>query len=602
MSESRKPISSADGVAWDLKDLYIGPDDPAIDADLSAALKLAEAFEARYRGAIAAEGGVAPAALSGALSEFEGIYEQVGRAISYAHLLHAAKSDEAKHGALLQSVRERATAVRKHLIFFELEWLRVPDEDAGRIAASPEVASYRHYLESERRYRPHRLSEAEEKILEEKANTGARAFARLFDETLSSARFQIEVEGEIEEMNEQRALALLYHPDRQQRRAAAEGFTRGLRSHSRVLTYIFNVLVFDRKVDDGLRSYPTPMSARNLSNEIGQDVVDILLSAAESGYDTVRRYYGFKARLLGLDRLCDYDRYAPIFPDQPPCDWARGRGIVQDAYGGFDIRAGEIVRKFFEKSWIDAEPRLGKRGGAFCSGTVPSAHPYILVNYTDRMRDVMTLAHELGHGIHQYLSRKAGYLQCHAPLILAETASVFGEMLVFHRLMEVEKDPKVRLSLLCGKLEDAFATMFRQVVLTRFEQKLHTARRGEGELPSDRIDALWMEANRPMHGDAVALTEDYACWWMYIPHFIHSPFYCYAYAFGELFVLALYQQYHEQGGTFIPRYFELLESGGSESPAALLSRLGVDVNNPGFYQGGLRILRDMLSEAEDLCG
>ena len=603
MAESSKPTSSsADGVAWDLSDLYTGPEDPAIDADLAAALKRAEAFEARYRGAVAAEGGIAPAALSGALSEFEGIYEQIGRALSYAQLLHAAKSDEPRHGALLQSVRERATAVRKHLIFFELEWLQVSDKDAERIVASPEVAPYRHYLENERRYRPHRLSEAEEKILDEKANTGARAFARLFDEVLSSARFRIEVDGETREMNEQQALSLLYHPDRGQRRAAAEGFTAGLRSHSQVLVYIFNVLVFDHRVDDGLRSYPTPMAAQNLFNEIGQDVVDTLLAAGESGYDIVRRYYGFKARLLGLDRLYDYDRYAPVFPDQSAWDWTRCRGIVQDAYGDFDVRAGEIVREFFEGAWIDAEPRLGKRGGAFCSGTVPSAHPYIMVNYTDRIRDVMTVAHELGHGIHQYLARKVGYLQYYSPKTLAETASVFGEMLVFHRLMEIETDPKVRLGLLCSKLEDAFATVFRQVVLTRFEQKLHAARREEGELPPERMDALWMEANRPMYGDTVELTGDYSCWWMYIPHFIHSPFYCYAYSFGELLVLALYQQYREEGQAFISRYFELLSSGGSEPPDVLLSRLGVDVADPGFYQGGIQILRNMLDEAEDLSG
>jgi oligoendopeptidase F len=342
------------------------------------------------------------------------------------------------------------------------------------------------------------------------------------------------------------------------------------------------------------------MASRNLANEINQGTVDTLLSATESGHDIVHRYYGFKAHLLGLEKLYDYDRYAPIFQNQPAYDWTRCREIVSGAYAQFDPKAGGIVREFFDKSWIDAEPRLGKRGGAFSSSTVPSVHPYIMVNYTDRTRDVMTVAHELGHGIHQYLSRPVGYLQCHAPLTLAETASVFGEMLVFHRLMEIETDPKVRLGLLCSKLEDAFATTFRQIVLTRFEQKLHDARREEGELKAERIGELWMEVNRPMHGDTVELTEDYTHWWMYIPHFIHTPFYCYAYAFGELLVLALYQQYREQGRDFIPRYFELLSAGGSESPEVLLAKLGVDITDPGFYQGGLQILRDMLDEVEDL--
>ena len=600
MSKSNQSTSSADGIAWNLDDLYDGPKDPALDADLNTALKRAKEFEARYRGKLAVEGGITPAALFEALTEFESIYEQLGRSLSYAHLLHAANSEDPEHGALLQSIREGSTAVRKHLIFFELEWLQVSDSEASAIIDAPEAAPYRHYLESERRYRSHRLSEPEEKILDEKANSGARAFARLFDETLSSARFQIEVDGETQEMNEQQALALLYHPEREQRRLASEGFTRGLQAHTHLLTYIFNVLVFDHKVDDTLRDYPTPMAARNLSNEIDQDVVDTLLSASESGYDIVQRFYGFKARLLGLERLYDYDRYAPLFPDHPACDWPRCREIVQEAYGEFDPQSGEIAREFFEKSWIDAEPRLGKRGGAFCSSTVPSVHPYILVNYTDRLRDVMTVAHELGHGIHQVLSRKMGYLQCHAPLTLAETASVFGEMLVFHRLMDIETDPKVRLGLLCSKLEDAFATIFRQVVLTRFEQRLHNARREEGELTSERIGELWVEVNRPMHGDTVHLTENYSHWWMYIPHFIHSPFYCYAYAFGELLVLALYQQYREQGRGFIPRYFDLLSAGGSEAPSILLSNLGVDVTDPNFYQGGLQILRDMLEEAENL--
>ncbi len=600
MSKAHKSAGSAEGIAWNLNDLYTGPDDPAIDTDLNTALERAQAFEKCYRGTIAVEGGITPADLYGALTEFESIYEQFGRALAYAQLLHAAKTDDPAHGALLQSVQERATAIRKHLIFFELEWLQLSDDDAERIAEDPEVKRYRHHLKSERRYRSHRLSEPEEKILDEKAITGSRAFSRLFDETLSDARFQIEVDGEVQEMNEQQALALLHHPDRHQRRAAAEGFTRGLKSHTRLLTYIFNILVYDHKINDGLRTYPTPMASRNLANEIDQDVVDTLLSATESGHDIVQQYYRFKARRLGLETLYEYDRYAPIFQDQPACDWAHCRKIVSSAYTQFDRKAGDIVREFFDKSWIDAEPRLGKRGGAFCSSTVPSVHPYILVNYTDRLRDVMTVAHELGHGIHQYLSGQVGYLQCHAPLTLAETASVFGEMLVFHRLMEIETNPQVRLGLLCSKLEDAFATTFRQVVLTRFEQKLHDARRETGELTPERIADLWMEANRPMHGDAVELTENYAHWWMYIPHFIHSPFYCYAYAFGELLVLALYQQYREQGRDFIPRYFDLLSAGGSEAPTVLLSRLGVDITNPDFYRGGLQILRDMLNEAEDL--
>ena len=600
MADISRSSSSAEGVAWNLADLYGGPQDPSIEADLNAALSRAQAFEARYRGAFTVEGGIAPRSLCEALTEFEALHEQMDRALSYAHLVHAADSDTPANGALLQAVREKTTAIRKHLIFFELEWLELSDADAEGLIADSHVARYRHHLASERRYRPYRLTEPEERILDEKANTGSRAFSRLFDEVLASARFHIKVDGEAQEMSEQQALALLYHPDRSQRRAASDGFTEGLLENSRLLTYIFNTLVVDHKTEDERRGYPSPMASRNLSNEIDQESVDALLASAETGYDIVQNYYRFKAGLLGMDKLCDYDRYAPVSSDMPLCDWNRCRRLVREAYGCFDGRAGDITDEFFDRAWIDAELRPGKRGGAFCSSTIPSIHPFILVNYTDRLRDVMTVAHELGHGIHQYLSRDVGYLQCDAPLILAETASVFGEMLVFHRLMEIETDPKVRLGLLCGKLEDAFATAFRQVVLTRFEQKLHQARREEGELTSDRIGQLWMAANRPMHGNTVDLTPNYTHWWMYIPHFIHSPFYCYAYAFGELMVLALYQQYREHGSDFVPRFMDFLAAGGSESPLVLLERLGVNVADPGFYEGGLRILRDMLEEAETL--
>jgi oligoendopeptidase F len=324
------------------------------------------------------------------------------------------------------------------------------------------------------------------------------------------------------------------------------------------------------------------------------------MTAAERYHGTVQRYYRLKAQLLKLDQLYDYDRYAPLFSDMPACDWPTARDIVWESYEAFSPRAGAIIREFFDKNWIDAELRDGKRGGAFSSSTVPSVHPYILMNFTDKLRDVMTLAHELGHGLHQYLSRQVGYLQCDTPLTTAEMASVFGEMLTFQRLHEVFPEPRIRLALLCSKIEDGFATAFRQIVLTRFEQTLHQARRERGELTTEQINELWMAANRPMHGDAVMLTEDYGWWWMYIGHFIHSPFYCYSYAYGELLVLALVQKYKQEGPAFVPRYLGLLSAGGSEAPHVLLARLGVDVTDPGFWELGLRLLGDMVTEAERL--
>jgi len=414
--------------------------------------------------------------------------------------------------------------------------------------------------------------------------------------------FPFEHNGQRDQISQQQILAKLYDPDRTVRRAAAAGLTTGLKENARLLTYIFNTLVLDHQTDGNLRKYPTPMTPRHLANEISDAVVDALMTATERHHTTFQRYYRLKGRLLQLELLCDYDRYAPLSPDMPECDWPAARRIVQESYAAFSPRAASVIEEFFTRNWIDAELRPGKRGGAFSSSTVPSVHPYILMNFTDKLRDVMTLAHELGHGLHQYLSRPVGYLQCDTPLTTAETASVFGEMLTFQHLQEVFPEPRIRLALLCSKIEDGFATAFRQIVLTRFEQTLNQARRERGELTTEQINELWTAANRPMHGDAVVLTEDYGWWWIYIGHFVHVPFYCYAYAFGELLVLALVQKYKQEGSAFVPRYLDLLAAGGSDRPPALLAKLGVDVSDPNFWELGLRLLGDMVTEAEALAG
>ena len=595
-----QPPSSATGVAWDLGDLYHAVDDPRLEADLQAALGRAQAFEKDYRGRIAALQPDQADTLARAVRELEALYEVMDKPAVYASLLHAGKTDEPRHGALLARTQEQRTEVNKHLIFFDLEWVQVPDAIAQGLAGRPELARYRHWLEQKRIWKPHYLSEPEEKILDRKIMTGRSAFARLFEETTATIRFPFTHGGETRQLSLQEILARLYDPDRSARQAAAEGISRGLADNARLLTFIFNTLVLDHHVDGQLRHYPGPMTPRNLANEISDAVVEALMSATEKHYPLVQRYYRLKRRLLGLDRLYDYDRYAPISGDMPSCDWPTGRQIVQESYDAFSPKAGGIVREFFDRRWIDAELRPGKRGGAFSSSAVPSIHPYILMNYTDRLRDVMTLAHELGHGVHQYLSRGQGYLQCDTPLTTAEMASVFGEMLTFRRLQERYPEPRQRLAMLCGKIEDAFATVFRQVVLTRFEQALHRARHEQGELSPDVINRLWLDANRAMFGDAVEITDGYAWWWSYIGHFIRSPFYCYAYAFGELLVLALYQKYRQEGATFVPRYLELLAAGGSEAPHVLLARLGVDVTDPAFWELGLRLLTEMVAEAESL--
>lgn len=590
--------SSAAGIRWDLSDLYSGLDDPALERDLSSALERAHAFEQKYRGRV--REGVAPQSLYEALTELESIYEQMDKPLIYAHLLHASDTQNPRHGALLQATQERHTQIRQHLLFFELEWMDLADEIAQGLISAPEVARYRHYLERARLFRPHKLSEPEEKILDIKANTSTRAFQRLFSELVSGLSVKIGRGKDTQRLTLDQALTKLHEPDRATRKNAAKAITQTLRSNARVLTYIFNTLVLDHKINDELRKFPSPMHSRHLANEIDPATVDALMAACENAYDIVQDYYRLKRRVLGLRTLYDYDRYAPVLEDLPRCEWPEGRRIVLDAYRAFSPTAAQIVQEFFEKNWIDAEIRFGKSGGAFSASTVPSVHPYILINYTDKLRDVMTLAHELGHGIHQYLSRRVGYLQADTPLTMAETASTFGEILTFRKLLESSSDPKLKFALLCSKIEDSFATIFRQIVLTRFEQKLHEARRAQGELPPERIGELWLDTNQRMFGTSVTLTDDYRWWWLYISHFIHVPFYCYAYAFGELLVLALYQKYLREGEAFVPKYLDLLSAGGSDSPRKLLAPLGIDTSDPSFWNTGLEFLRSMVREAEQL--
>lgn len=600
MSEQSQQLSSgAEGITWKLDDLYKGTDDPKIETDFEQSEQRAKKFEKMYRGKINSPS-LTPKLLLDAILEIESIQQTLGKLMSFAHLLFAADTSSPKYGAFMQSVQERLTQVRKHLIFFELELLELPDDAADKIIIDKSIEHYRHFLRNERKYKPHRLSEPEEKILDEKSNTGSRAFQRLFDEVVNNIVFKVRIDKKTVQMSETQVLSLLYDPDRAKRKAASKALTKGLDENAHVLTYIFNNLVQDHAVSDRLRSYPHPMASRNLDNEINKDTVDALMKATESNYDLVHRYYELKGKLLELKKFYDYDRYAPISSDKKIYKYDASKDIILDAFGEFSTTVRAVAKAFFDNNWIDAEVRAGKRGGAFSHGTVPNVHPYVFINYTGKLRDVMTLAHELGHGVHQYLSRKQGYFQCYTPLTTAETASVFGEMLVFHKLMESMDDDKAKLSLLCSKLEDIFATVSRQVVLTRFEESLHKARRDEGELGSERISELWVEANKPMFGDTINITDDYSLWWMYIPHFIHSPFYCYAYAFGELLVLALYNMYLDEGGAFAKRYVELLSSGGSDTPEKLLEAVGVDIRDPNFWHSGLDLIRTMVDQAYEL--
>lgn len=591
--------TGAEGVRWDLGDLYKGLKDKKIESDLKRIHLNSKKFEKKYRNKIKSER-LSAATLLNAIKDLEKISEGLGKILSFAYLLFAGDTNNPKHGAFLQSMQEKTTGIRQLLLFFDLEWVTLSNKTAKRLINDKRLSVYKHFLQHERNYKNHTLTEPEEKILAEKSNTGSRAFSRLFDEVINNIKFDITLNGKKQTMTETEVLSLQYHPDRKTRKIATGSLTDGLDKNSHVLTYIFNTLVNDHAVNDRLRSYPHIMASRNLSNEIDNKTVRALIDTTVKNFGMVETYYNLKKKLLGIKKMYEYDRYAPVLSDDKNINYSECKQIILEAFGDFSPRMAQIASMFFEKNWIDAELRKGKRGGAFSHSTVPGVHPYVFVNYDGKMRDVMTVAHELGHGIHQYLSRKQGYFQADTPLTTAETASVFAEMLVFHKLMETQSGERVKLALMCGKLEDIFATVFRQVVLTNFEEKLHTSRREQGELPKDKINEIWMETNKAMYGRSVELTDSYKTWWMYIPHFIHSPFYCYAYSFGELLVLALYNKYLTEGKSFVPKYIDMLSSGGNDVPENIVAKTGVNIKDPKFWQGGCDLLNNMVSETVEL--
>jgi len=585
--------TGAENVLWNLDDLVSPPFAERIDADLEAADRSMDEFAAKYRGGVARLGASRMREL---LEEYEAIIDLSGKVESFASLSWTSQSDDPARGALLQKVRERHSQLAQKAVFLEIEWANAPEEDARRLIDDPLLSRWRHWLVISRRYKAHLLSEPEEKILAEKSVNGAQAWTRYFDETLASTFFEWEggtVPAEV-------ILRQLYAPDREMRRRAAASLTRGLRGVQRTTTYVLNTLLAEKSSDDRLRRYPTWISARNMENQVDDATVDALVRAVASRYDIVARYYHLKRRLAGLDQLFDYDRYAPLAAADRRFTWSEARETVLSAYARFHPRMAEIASLFFEKGWIDAAIRPGKRGGAFSSSTVPSVHPYIMVNFQGTSQDVMTLAHELGHGVHQFLARDRGVLLQNTPLTTAETASVFGETLVFQDLVSREKDPKVVLSMLVREIESSFATVFRQVAMNRFEEAVHAARRAEGELTTARISGLWMESQRAMFADSVTLTDDYSLWWSYVTHFIHVPGYVYAYAFGDLLVRALYRRYLAEGRDFPAKYLRMLSAGGSDWPVALVKPLGVDLADPGFWAQGLGLLEEMVLQAEDL--
>jgi len=587
-------------ISWSYDGLYVALDDLQIEADLSAAVEAAQQFRGRYRGSIE------NAALTGmefgeALLSYEALQRQALKPYHYAYLLFAADSEPEGHKRLLSRVREVLSQVTETTLFFDLEVLRIDDEKMKSFLEDPIVSRFSHFLKNIRVAAPYALSEEVEQVIKRKDLSGKDAFVQLFDETSSSLKYRFKMPGETTEsdVTGEELLSLLYQPDRQMR---ADAFTLFLNTHAekeQVLTSCFNNLLLDHGREAELRGYPELMTPTHLSSETKPEMVAQMMAVTEQNYGLAQRYFDIKRRLLDLDHLKNTDLYAPVAEIQKEYSYDDACRLVLASFEGFSKELADEAARIMQGGHVDVVPRPGKSGGAFCMGMLPEETPYVLLNFTGNLRDVSTLAHELGHAVHYSLSQKQNLFQYHAPLPLAETASVFGEMLLTRRLLEEETDRELKIALLCSKLEDMIATTFRQNVLTRFELAAHTLR-GERLLSADDLCRLWVEENSKLFGDSVQMIDAYRWGWSYISHFIHARFYCYSYVFGELLVLALYQQYLEQGEAFVPIYRELLAAGGSVDPAELVQRVGLDLNDPGFWQGGYDFMSGLIDELESL--
>lgn len=589
---------AATGVHWELEPLLGGA---GVDELLDRAEAIAAEIEAD-RGRVAGLDAEGLAALMRRMAELQ---DAMARAGSFAGLRLAENTLDEARGALLARVTERSTVIGSRLVFVELEWAAVPDERAESLLADDRLAFCAHHLRTMRRYRDHLLSEPEERVLTEKSVAGPPAWVRLFNELTSAVEVSLPgrlAGGEGDEpvtAGLEQGLSLLSHPDREVRRTAAEAVTAGLAPGLRTRAFVFNTLLVDKAVDDRLRRYPTWLSSRNLANEASDESVEALIAAVVGRYDLPQRWYALKAQVLGLPRLADYDRMASVAEDETRIGWSAARELVLDAYAGFSTELADVARRFFDEGWIDAPVTPGKRPGAFCAYTVPDHHPYLLLNWTGTTRDVGTLAHELGHGLHAWLAREQGIFHQSTPLTLAETASVFGETVTNNALLATLDDPDARFALLAATLEDSIATVFRQVAMNRFEHAVHTERREVGELSVDRFGELWAQTQRAVLGEAVEITDGYRTWWSYIPHFIGTPGYVYAYAYGQLLALSVYARYEQRGADFVPDYLRLLSAGGSLPPEELGRIVDCDLEDPAFWEAGLDIVAGQLDAAVD---
>ena len=577
---------------WDLADLYPATDSAELEADLDRAARVSRAFSDRWKGKLA---GLSGDVLGKAIGEYEAIDEIMGRIMSYAQLVYAGNVSDPEIGQFYQSIQERVNDISADILFFSLELNEIDDKTVAKQLKSAPAAKYKPWLDDIRAFRPHQLSEEIERLLHDKRVAGRAAWSRLFDETMADMRF--EYDGR--QLTSEEVMSMLSNPDEGIRKSAAEVLGGKLGEHARTFSLITNTLAKDKEIEDRWRSFARPESSRNLANQVEDEVVDALNAAVTGSYaDLSHRYYAMKAAWLGKEQLDHWDRNAPLpDADNSVIPWDRATETVLTAYRDFSPDLAEIGQRFFDNAWIDAPVREGKSSGAFAHPTVPSAHPYLLLNYQGKMRDVMTLAHELGHGCHQVLAAPQGNLMADTPLTLAETASVFGEMLTFRKMLRVQDDPALRKVMLAGKVEDMLNTVVRQIAFFNFELRVHTARR-ESELTADDICDIWMEVQTESLGPAVRFEDRYRWYWTYIPHFIHSPFYVYAYAFGDCLVNSLYAVYEQAADGFAEKYLDMLRAGGSLRHRELLAPFGLDASDPAFWQKGLDVVRGMIDELD----
>ena len=585
-------LTAAD-VAWDIDSILPDGSSPADLFDQADVL--ADGLTS-LRGRV---GDLDVSELAEAMHTMAELQDTMSRAAHHAMLAFSTATDDPARGAAMAAAQERSTAIGTKLIFFDLEWAAADDRHAAAVLADPRLDFCRHHLDNLRLSRPYLLSEAEETIVAEKSQTGSAAWTRLFDELTSAITIDLPDELGGSGVPLMQGFAMMQHPDRAVRQSLATAVTAGLEPGLRTRAYLFNTLLHDKAIDDRLRGFPSWVSSRNLSNEASDESVQALVDAVVDNYSIARRWYTLKAQVLGLDKLADYDRMASVASADRDIGWSEGTQIVRDAYASFSPELAGIVGRFIDESWIDAPVRPGKRGGAFAAGVSPKHHPYVLLNWTSKSRDVATLAHELGHGVHFYLAREQGVFHQHTPLTLAETASVFGETVTSNRLLSLIDDPNERFALLASTLEDSIATVFRQIAMNRFEHAVHTARRTEGELSVERFGDLWAESQHAMLGDSVEITDGYRNWWSYVPHFMGSPGYVYAYAYGQLLALSVYARYQEEGEAFVPAYLDLLRAGGSDTPENLARIVDCDLTDPNFWRNGLKIVEGQLVAAEE---